>query len=240
MKRIVSMMVIFTLLLGGMTHVQAQTSKAAEKAEKKQERKEKKEERLAKDAVMGEEAFNNAMQAITNRSFVLEANSVQPLNGRVYYVNSNTNFVSLNDGQAMVQIASNSPYPGPNGLGGITVQGSASNVQVKQENNGNVYLSMSVQGIFISATVNLVLYSGTNNAMVTVDPNFSGNNLTMNGTLLPYSDSNVFQGTTLLIHNRYIKTTKKGGPMIGPPSLFMTIRFTYRTGTYCTNASIAS
>ena len=128
MKRIVSMMVIFTLLLGGMTHVQAQTSKAAEKAEKKQERKEKKEERLAKDAVMGEEAFNNAMQAITNRSFVLEANSVQPLNGRVYYVNSNTNFVSLNDGQAMVQIASNSPYPGPNGLGGITVQGSASNV----------------------------------------------------------------------------------------------------------------
>ena len=34
MKRIVSMMVIFTLLLGGMTHVQAQTSKAAEKAEK--------------------------------------------------------------------------------------------------------------------------------------------------------------------------------------------------------------
>ncbi len=138
MKRIVSMMVIFTLLLGGMTHVQAQTSKAAEKAEKKQERKEK----------------------------------------------------------TMVQIASNSPYPGPNGLGGITVQGSASNVQVKQENNGNVYLSMSVQGIFISATVNLVLYSGTNNAMVTVDPNFSGNNLTMNGTLLPYSDSNVFQGTT--------------------------------------------
>ena len=102
----------------------------------------------------------------------------------------------MNDGQAMVQIASTSPYPGPNGLGGITVQGSASNVQVKQENNGNVYLSMSVQGIFISATVNLVLYSGTNNAMVTVDPNFSGNDLTMNGTLLPYSDSNVFQGTT--------------------------------------------
>ena len=41
-----------------MTHVQAQTSKAAEKAEKKQERKEKKEERLAKDAVMGEEAVS--------------------------------------------------------------------------------------------------------------------------------------------------------------------------------------
>jgi Domain of unknown function (DUF4251) len=196
MKRVLSLMVVFALVLGGMTNLQAQSSKAAEKAEKKEERKEKKEERLAKDAAMGEAAFNSAMQAITNKSFVLEANSVQPMNGMVYYVNSNTNFVSLNNGQAMVQIASNSPYPGPNGLGGITVQGSASNVQIKQENNGNVYVSMSVQGIFISATVNLVLYSGTSNASVTVDPNFSGNNLTMNGTLLPYSQSNVFQGTT--------------------------------------------
>lgn len=196
MKRVLSLMVVFALVVGGMTHVQAQSNKTEVKAEKKEERKEKKEQRLAKDAVMGEEAFNGAMQSITNKSFVLEANSVQPLNGRIYYVNSNTNFVSLNDGQAMVQIASNSPYPGPNGLGGITVQGSASNVQVKQESNGNVYVSMSVQGIFISATVNLVLYSGTNNATVTVDPNFSGNDLTMTGTLIPYSESNVFQGTT--------------------------------------------
>lgn len=42
MKRIVSMMVIFTLMLGGMTHVQAQTSKAAEKAEKSRKEKRKK------------------------------------------------------------------------------------------------------------------------------------------------------------------------------------------------------
>ena len=196
MKRVLSLMVVFALVLGGMTNLQAQDSKAAEKAKKEAERKEKKEVRLAKDAAMDEAAFNSAMQAITDKSFVIEANSVQPMNGMVYYVNSNTNFVSLNNGQAMVQIASNSPYPGPNGLGGVTVQGTASNIQVKQENNGNVYLSMSVQGIFISATVNLVLYSGSNNASVTVDPNFSGRNLTMNGTLLPYSQSNVFQGTT--------------------------------------------
>ena len=161
MKRIVSFIVVFTLVMGGMTHVQAQ-SKAVEKAEKKLEREAKKEAREAKDAIMDEQEFNTAMQAITNQSFVLEANSVQPMNGQVYYVNSNTNFVSLNDGQAMVQIASNSPYPGPNGLGGVTVQGSASNIQTKQDKNGNVYLSMSVQGVFISATVNLVLMNGSN------------------------------------------------------------------------------
>ena len=195
MKRIVSFIVVFTLVMGGMTHVQAQ-SKAVEKAEKKLEREAKKEAREAKDAIMDEQEFNTAMQAITNQSFVLEANSVQPMNGQVYYVNSNTNFVSLNDGQAMVQIASNSPYPGPNGLGGVTVQGSASNIQTKQDKNGNVYLSMSVQGVFISATVNLVLMNGSNKATVTVDPHFSGRDLTMTGTLVSYAQSNIFQGTT--------------------------------------------
>ena len=124
MKRIVSFIVVFTLVIGGMTHVQAQ-SKAAEKAEKKLEREAKREAREAKDAIMDEQEFNTAMQAISDQSFVLEANSVQPMNGMVYYVNSNTNFVSLNNGQAMVQIASNSPYPGPNGLGGVTVQATA-------------------------------------------------------------------------------------------------------------------
>lgn len=195
MKRIVSLIVVFAIALCGMTQVHAQ-SRAAEKAAKKMEREIKKKERLAKDAIEGEEAFNTAVQAINNQSFVLEANTIQPMNGQVFYVNSNTNFVSLNGGQAMVQIASNSPYPGPNGLGGITVQGSASNIQTKQDDKGNVYLNMSVQGTFISATVSLMLTNGTNNATVTVDPNFSGRYLQMTGILVPYSQSNIFQGTT--------------------------------------------
>ena len=191
MKRIVSFIVVLAVAMCGMTQVMAQ--KSITKEAKKVEREIKKQERLAQD---GQEEFNAAVQAINNQSFVLEANNIQPMNGQVFYVNSNTNFVSLNDGQAMVQIASNSPYPGPNGLGGITVQGSASNIQTKQDDKGNVYLNMNVQGVFISATVSLMLTNGTNNATVTVDPNFSGRNLRMTGTLLPYSQSNIFQGTT--------------------------------------------
>lgn len=187
-------MVAAALVMGGMTTV---VKAQSDKSEKKQERQEKRAERIARDKAAGQAAFQVASQALANQSFVLEANSIQPLNGRVFYVNSNTNFVSLNNGQATVQVASNSPYPGPNGLGGITVQGQASNVQIEQEQNGNVYLSMNVQGVFISATVSLVLYAGSNNATVLVDPNFSGNNLTMTGPIIPYSESNVFQGTTL-------------------------------------------
>ncbi len=194
MKRIVSFIVVLAVAMCGMTQVMAQ--KSITKEAKKVEREIKKQERLAQDAVEDQEEFNAAVQAINNQSFVLEANNIQPMNGQVFYVNSNTNFVSLNDGQAMVQIASNSPYPGPNGLGGITVQGSASNIQTKQDDKGNVYLNMNVQGVFISATVSLMLTNGTNNATVTVDPNFSGRNLRMTGTLLTYSQSNIFQGTT--------------------------------------------
>ena len=146
MKRIVSFIVVLAVAMCGMTQVMAQ--KSITKEAKKVEREIKKQ-----DAVEGQEEFNAAVQAINNQSFVLEANNIQPMNGQVFYVNSNTNFVSLNDGQAMVQIASNSPYPGPNGLGGITVQGSASNIQTKQDDKGNVYLNMNVQGVFISATV---------------------------------------------------------------------------------------
>lgn len=195
MNRIVSLMMVFVFAVCVMTEVQAQ-SRSTERKERRMERKLKREERLEKDSIEGAIAFNSAYQAIQNQSFVLEANSIQPMNGQVFFVNSNTNFVSLNNGQAMVQIASNSPYPGPNGLGGITVQGSASNIQTKQDDKGNVYLNMSVQGTFISATVNLMLMYDTNNATVTVDPNFSGRTLEMSGTLYPYSQANIFQGTT--------------------------------------------
>lgn len=195
MKRIVSLVIVFVFVVCAMTEAQAQ-SRSAERREKRMERKLKREERLEKDSIMGSLDFNSAYQAIKDQSFVVEANSIQPMNGQVFYVNSNTNFVSLNNGQAMVQIASNSPYPGPNGLGGITVQGSASNIQTKQDDKGNVYLSMSVQGTFISATINLMLMNDTNNATVTVDPNFSGRTLEMSGPLYPYSQANIFQGTT--------------------------------------------
>lgn len=195
MKRIVSLIIVFVFAVCALTEAQAQ-NRSAERKEKRMERKLKREERLEKDSIMGSLDFNSAYQAIKNQSFVVEANSIQPMNGQVFYVNSNTNFVSLNNGQAMVQIASNSPYPGPNGLGGITVQGSASNIQTKQDDKGNVYLSMSVQGTFISATINLMLMNDTNNATVTVDPNFSGRTLEMSGPLYPYSQANIFQGTT--------------------------------------------
>lgn len=174
--------------------VQAQSNKQAEKLEKEQKR----EQRKAQEAMQNEISFEQAAQAIKDQTFVMEANSIQNRVGRVFYVTPNINFVSLNNGQATVQIANNSAvYPGPNGIGGITVQGSASGVKITQDDKGNIYLNMSVQGVLISATVMVQLMNGSNNATVTVDPNFSGNTLTMMGQLFPTGMSNVFQGSTI-------------------------------------------
>ena len=46
-------------------------------------------------------------------------------------------------------------------------------------------------------TVNIQLTGDGNRATVTVYPNFNSNNLTLTGRLVPYDQSNVFQGQTI-------------------------------------------
>ena len=82
------------------------------------------------------------------------------------------------------------------GLGGVTVQGSVNGISMRQDKDGNIYYNYGINGIAVSATVSIVLTGGTNQASVTINPNFSGNTLTMNGYLVPYNESGVFQGTT--------------------------------------------
>lgn len=46
------------------------------------------------------------------------------------FVTSNTNFVLMNGNRATVQTAFNTPYPGPNGIGGVTVDGNSSDMKM--------------------------------------------------------------------------------------------------------------
>lgn len=190
MKKIVSFVVLALWVALGHIHAQNQQD------QKKLLREQRREERRAQEERQDSLQFSQAFQAINNKAFTLEANQVVFKYGQTAFVSSNTNFVSVNDDQAVVQIAFNIPAAGPNGLGGITVQGSVSGYQVTTDKSGNVYVAMNVIGAAISATVNITLYSGSNQASVTVNPNFNSNQLTLNGQLLPSSQSTVFQGST--------------------------------------------
>ena len=190
MKKIVSFVVLALWVALGHIHAQDQQN------QKRLLREQRREERRAQEERQDSLLFSQAFQAINNKAFTLEANQVVFKYGQTAFVSSNTNFVSVNDDQAVVQIAFNIPAAGPNGLGGITVQGSVSGYQVTTDKSGNVYVAMNVIGAAISAAVNITLYSGSNQASVTVNPNFNSNQLTLNGQLVPSSQSTVFQGST--------------------------------------------
>ena len=185
------------LLLSFMVTTFAQTSKEARAARREALKKER-EARKALEAQQDSVAYFKAVEALKTGSFVLEANNVSFPNGITRFVSSNTNYVQVDNGEGIVQTAfSNFAYsPGPNGLGGVTVEGNISDLKIKEDKDGNYYYSYSIQGIAISATVFITLTGGTNQASVNISPNFNNNNMTMTGVLLPLDESDVFQGTT--------------------------------------------
>ena len=139
-------------------------------------------------------AYNEAVIALKEGNWVLEANNVNFFNGITRFVSSNTNYISCEDGEGTVQTAFNNFAYSPNGLGGVTVQGDLSGERMSTDKDGNIYYSFNIQGSAISATVYLTLTGGTNQASATINPNFSGRSMTLDGYLVPYSQSNVFQG----------------------------------------------
>ena len=175
----------------------AQTSKETRAARREAMKK----ERVARRALEAQQdsiAYLKAIDALKAGAFVLEADNVTFPNGITRYVSSTTNYVQVDNGEGIVQTAfSNFAYsPGPNGLGGVTVEGNITGLKMKEDKDGNYFYSYNIQGVAISATVFITLTGGTNQASVSISPNFNNNNMNMTGRLLPLSESDVFQGTT--------------------------------------------
>lgn len=178
------MMTMFLLMLAG--SVAAQEQRELTKAEKKAL-----EERI--DSLKHVEAE----QALDKRAFTLEADQVIFKHGETAWVTSNTNFVSVKDDHAVVQTAFNVPASGPNGLGGVTVEGTFSSYDLKKDKEGCTSLSINVSGAGISARVDITLYAGSNKATVYITPNFNSNRITLKGVIVPIEKSRVFKGRSL-------------------------------------------
>lgn len=138
-----------------------------------------------------------AGDAIKNASFVLEADAVTFRRGTRVFVNSTTNFISVRGDRAVVQVSPSYSYSGPNGVGGITVDGKVSDVRVSEDKRGNTHYSMNVTGIMISARVDIVIIADSSKAYATVTPNFSSNTVRLDGRIVPYSLSGTVEGMSL-------------------------------------------
>lgn len=183
MKKMVSILICALALMVG--HIQAQEVELT------------KEEKKALQEKIDSIHHAEAMEAVNAKKFTLEADQVVFKYGQTAYVTSNTNFVSVDGENAVVQVAFNIPAAGPNGLGVVTVDGKVSSYEVKTDKKGTLYLSMNVMGTGISARLDISMPKGTNNATVTITPNFNSNRLTLNGVILPSFKSSVFKGRSI-------------------------------------------
>ena len=138
-----------------------------------------------------------AAAAVQNRDFVLEADQVTFKNGYTAFVNSSTTFISVKGNRAVVQISPSNFASGPNGVGGVTVDGSISGMQRMVDKKGRTTISFNVMGIGINAQIEIYMVPGTNRASATIYPNFNSNTVWVEGNIVPYSCSNVFEGSSL-------------------------------------------
>ena len=76
-------------------------------------------------------------------------------NGQTAFVTSNTNFVLVNQARGTYEWLSTTVYPGPNGIGGVTVDGTVSDMKMSTDKRGNINCNFSIQGIGISARYSL-------------------------------------------------------------------------------------
>ena len=191
MKRIITLITL--VLVSASTLMYAQSSSETRQAERKAQREAQK----AREKAENERTYAIAVQALKEGKFVLEADQLVFKRGRSAFVSSTTSFVLMDGEHASVQIAANNALAGPNGIGGITVDGSRKEMKITTDKKGNVNCSFSVQGIGISAQVYITLTNGGNNASARISPNFNSNTLTLNGVLVPLSQSNVYKGRAL-------------------------------------------
>ena len=162
-----------------------------------QEFRERSAERRELNALTDSIAGVQAAAAVQNRDFVLEADQVTFKNGNTVFVNSNTTFISVKGNRAVVQISPSNFSSGPNGVGGVTVDGSISGMQRMVDKKGRTTLSFNVTGIGINAQVEVYMTPGTNRASATIYPNFNSNTVWIEGDIVPYENSDVFEGMSL-------------------------------------------
>lgn len=169
-------------------NIEAQASQLSKKQIRKMQRDQRKKEKEAAQ----EEAFNEAIQAIEDKNWVLEANVFYGRNGKAVDVNSTTNFIQFKDTIVFVQFAMEG-RSGQNGLGGMTFEGMPSHFTTHMDKNGNHIYHFRVNGLSLSAEITLYLNKGNNYAQATVYPIMSNRNMSFSGQLYPTKKSEVYR-----------------------------------------------
>ncbi len=152
--------------------------------------------RRAIEAAQDSARYAATVETIKNMDFVLEADRLVLKRGENVLVQSDINFVAVKGDRAVIQVA---PFSGPgaNGVGGVTVDGNISDVELRTDRRGNLTLSMYVSGSVAACSLTVVLPKGGFTATARINPTYSGNDISLVGEIVPTKVSRVYQGMTL-------------------------------------------
>jgi len=132
---------------------------------------------------------------LENRDFVLEADRLQDRYGNLANVSSTINFVAVDSATAIIQIGSNYRF-GPNGVGGVTAKGKISNWKLVENQKQktfslsfNVMTSIGIYDLYFT-----IVPSNSSSVRLT---GLRAGELTFIGSMIPFSESGVFEGQSL-------------------------------------------
>ena len=160
--------------------------KGSKKSSKKEQR-----------AIENEIAFQSALGLVKSRHFVMEATKLSMPDGSSLAVFSDVNYVMMKGDRAVVQ-STPGISGGPNGMGGITLEGMVVDLRETVDKRGNLSLKFTVMSTGGSAEVELKLLTGGNSANATITPKMrTSNRVIMFGRIIDPEKSKVFKGFSL-------------------------------------------
>ena len=159
--------------------------KSAKKSSKKEQR-----------AAEREVAYVSALALLDARDFVLEGSKLSMPDGSSLAVFSDVNYIMMKGDKAVVQV-NPGISGGPNGMGGITLEGSVIDFQRTRDKRGNVKLKYTVMTTGGSAEVELTLMAGGDKANAIITPKLRSARVIMFGKLLATENSRVFKGFSM-------------------------------------------
>ena len=103
----------------------------------------------------------------------------------------------MDGNRAVIQISPSYSHSGFNGVGGITLDGLVSGFTVTTGRKGVVHVHLDINGAGISAQADISLYPGSNEAHAIISPNFNSQTIRLEGRIVPYGQSRVYEGMSL-------------------------------------------
>jgi len=183
---------MITLALVSLMILPAFTQELSPREKRKLEKQMKKEQQ-AKEL---EESAAVVSAMVNYATFVLEANQLRNKQGESLIVTSTLNFVAVDSTTGVLQIGDDAGV-GPNGVGGITVEGNISDYKFTQnERNGTFTVTYYLQSPVGTYDVRLTAFPN-GRAEATLSNATWGGRITFSGELIPPMVSRVYKGMAL-------------------------------------------